>query len=128
MSYLFMAQLRYRIVFYVEMISTFSLCKYLVVYMSRKSQQALLSFSKEIPCRLYWLITLLTDSGALQKTLTIFIKWCRLTFLLYFYGEWNCIYILSEFAKGYLQDFLATASFEACSVLDRFFFYFLRCF
>ena len=69
MSYLFMAQLRYRIVFYVEMISTFSLSKYLVVYMSRRSQQALLSFSKEIPCRLYWLITLLTDSGALQKTL-----------------------------------------------------------
>ena len=69
MSSLFMAQLRYRIVFYVEMISTFSLCKYLVVYMSRRSQQALLSFSKEIPCRLYWLITLLTVSGALQKTL-----------------------------------------------------------
>ena len=33
---------------------------------------------------------------------------------------------LSGFAKRYLQDILATVSFEACSVLDHFFF--LRCF
>ena len=98
--------------------------------MGRRSQQALLSFSKEISCRLNWLITLLTDNGALQKnTLTVFIKWCRLTYLHYFYGEWNCIYKFTVWIrKGYLQDFLATASFEACSVLDRFFFLFFDIF
>ena len=36
---------------------------------------------------------------------------------------------LPGFAKGYLQDFLVTVSFEACSVLEIFcLFFFLFCF
>ena len=30
------------------------------------------------------------------------------------------IIYLSGFAKGYLQDFVATVSFDACSLLDHF--------